>query len=322
MEKILVATDGNDAASGALHLARALVQRRAASVEVLSVQEPFPMNGMLPNGTLIFAPPELEAAARLLRKQQVEEQIRAVGAELKDWPLTVVVGLPAPAIVRFARATGASLIVLGLGRHAVADRWFGTETALRVMRLSHVPVLAVPAAARKLPTHAVVAVDFTEFSRDAAEAALRIIQPGGTLHLAHVFWRPSEEIPWVGGRDWVEVQRQQMQGQLEELARQLESAADIHVQAHFLDGDPASEIRHLSDAVGAEVIAAGSHGAGFFSRLLMGSVSTRLVRGANCMVLIAPPRVVPSELEERPPAEHARLSATPVPPGAALPEGG
>jgi hypothetical protein len=45
------------------------------------------------------------------------------------------------------------------------------------------------------------------------------------------------------------------------------------------------------------VIAAGSHGAGFLSRLVMGSVSTRLVRGATRMVLIAPPRTVPAEVE-------------------------
>jgi nucleotide-binding universal stress UspA family protein len=295
--RIVVATDGSEAASGALHIACALAQRHGAAVEVVSVLEPFPIHAMAYGETVGLAKQELDDAARTARRHHVETQLTAAGGDIATWPVTCELGPPAPSIVRFTREKGATLIVLGLGRHALADRWFGSETALRVMRIAHVPVLAVAAEERALPDQAVAAVDFSEFSRDAAESVLQIIRPGGTLHLVYVLWKPSGETAWVEGRDWPEVQRQRLRGQLDELARRLEGVHGIRVEPRFLEGDAAGETLRFAGTVGAGLIAAGSHGAGFFGRLLMGSVSTRLVRGATRMVLIAPPRTVPAELE-------------------------
>jgi nucleotide-binding universal stress UspA family protein len=298
--RIVVATDGTDEASGALHIAEALSHRHGAAVEVISVQEPVPMHGVVYAETAGLSLAELNEAGRAALQARVQTQLASAGHGVAAWPLTVELGAPAPTILRFARAKGATQIVLGLGRHAVADRWFGSETALRVMRLAHVPVLAVPAGTRTLPKTALVAVDFSDFSRDAAETALQIVHPEGTLHLAHVLWKPFGETAWVDGEYWPETQRQRLRGQLEELAHRLESAHGVGVETHLLEGDAARETRHLAELLSADLIAAGSHGAGFFSRLLMGSVSTHLVRSATRMVLIAPPRSVPAELETEP----------------------
>lgn len=307
--RIIVATDGEAAAMGALRVARALADRYQAPVEVVCAVPPFPVPPSYVGAPALLGLDELDRASLDAARNRVRAQLQEVDLRATTWPVTVQMGAPVPTIVRLARVKGASLILLGLGRHALADRWLGTETALRVMRLAHVPVLAVPADASALPDRAVAAVDFTDFSRDAADTALKILRPGGALHLAHVFWRPSEEIPWVGGRDWIEVQRERMQGELDELARQLDGTAGVSVHPHFLEGDVAGETLRFARTVGAGLIAAGSQGAGFFSRLLMGSVSTRLVRGATCMVLIAPPRSVPAEPEETAPAAQQRVPA-------------
>jgi nucleotide-binding universal stress UspA family protein len=187
--------------------------------------------------------------------------------------------------------------VLGHTRHALLDRLFGTETALHVMRLAHVPVLAVPAESRELPRMAVAAVDFSEFSREAAQTAADLLGRPAELHLAHVSWRPLPDMPRIVGPEWVESYHESTRLQLKELAEALESAGEARVETHLLEGDPAREVLRLAEAVGAELIAAGSHGASFFSRLVMGSVSTQLVRRATCAVLIAPPRTPPAELE-------------------------
>jgi nucleotide-binding universal stress UspA family protein len=252
---------------------------------------------------------EWDRAARDAARDRVRAQLEQMNPWMAKWPITVEIGAPSLAIVRRAQACSASLIVMGLGRHARADRWFGTETALRVMRLAHVPVLAVPADAASLPDQAVAAVDVTEFSRDAATTALKLLRAGGVLHLVDVFSRPSEEVPWAGGRDWIQLQRERMQAELYELARQLDGSATFRVEPHFLEGDPAAETLRFAHGIGAELIVAGSHGAGFLSRLMMGSVSTRLVRGATCMVLIAPPRRVVAELQEGMPAGEKRVPA-------------
>jgi nucleotide-binding universal stress UspA family protein len=308
--RIIVATDGEPAAVGALRVARALAERDGAAVEVVCAVPTFPVPPSRVGAPMVLAMDELDRAARDAARDRVRAQLEAIDPWLATWPITVECGAPALTIVRRAQRGAASLIVLGLGRHALADRWFGTETALRVMRLSHVPVLAVPSDAASLPDRAVAAVDFTEFSRDAATTALKLLRAGGVLHLAHVFWRPSEEIPWVGGRDWVQLQRERMQSELYEMARRLDGSATIRVEAHFLEGDAAAETLRFAGRIGADLIVAGSHGAGFLSRLLMGSVSTRLVRGATCTVLIAPPPTVPAELHESVLAEPKRVPAS------------
>jgi nucleotide-binding universal stress UspA family protein len=307
--RIIVASDGEPAAVGALRVARALAERDGAPVEVVCAVPPFPIPPSRVGSPAVLGMDEWDRAACDAARDRVRAQLEQIDPWMATWPITVEIGAPSLVIVRRALTCRASLIVLGLGRHALADRWFGTETALRVMRLTHVPVLAVPFDAPSLPDHAVAAVDFTDFSRDAAKTALKLLRAGGVLHLVHVFWRPSEEIPWVGGRDWVQQQRERTQAELHEMARQLEGSTTVRLESHFLEGDPAAETLRFANRIGADLIVAGSQGAGFLSRLLMGSVSTRLVRGATCMVLIAPPRSVVAELQEGVPAGEKRVPA-------------
>jgi nucleotide-binding universal stress UspA family protein len=295
--RIIVATDGEPAALGALRVGRALAARHRASVEVVSVVPPFPLPPRRVGGPEFIAVDGLDRAACNAARNRVLAQLSGLGAECNAWATTVAIGPPAQTILRVARERNASLIVIGQGRHALADRWLGTETALRVIRLSHVPVLVVPANAEMLPERGVAAVDFSDFSRDAARVALTLLRPDGVLRLVHVFWRPSEEIPWVGGHDWVETLKAESRRELDEMTRALGAEDERRVQAELREGDPAGEVLRLAAELDAGLIAAGSHGAGFLGRVLIGSVPKRLVRAANCMVLVAPLRAVPAELE-------------------------
>jgi nucleotide-binding universal stress UspA family protein len=194
--------------------------------------------------------------------------------------------------------------VLGLGRHELLDRWFGSETALQVMRLAPVPVLAVPGEYERLPRTAVVAVDFSEFSREATLALMELLEAGSEVHLVHVLWRPSAEAPWVGGTDWIEERRRRAKAELESVAELLTARTELAVYTHLRLGEAAREVLRLAEDVGAELITAGSRGTGFLGRILMGSVSSRIVRGATCAVLASPPRSVPAEV-----LEHDRPNA-------------
>jgi nucleotide-binding universal stress UspA family protein len=295
--RIMVATDGEPAALGALRIARALAERHGAEVDVVCVVPPFPVLPSRVGGPEFLGADGWQQAACTAAHERVAAQLAEVGPESKGWPITVVSGPPAPTVVRMARDRGTSLIVLGQGRHALADRWLGSETALRVIRLSHRPVLVVPSDARALPDRAVAAVDFSDFSRDAARAALEVLRPGGTLHLVHVFWRLSEAIPPVGGHDWVEGHKDQARRDLDEMARTLGEEADAELRTELLEGDPATEVLRLVAEANAGLVTVGSHGAGFLGRILLGSVSTRLIRSASCMVLAAPPNSMPAELD-------------------------
>jgi nucleotide-binding universal stress UspA family protein len=307
--RILAASDGRAASNGALRVARLLEQRLDTGVEVVTVWAPIPIGGV---GTGEFVSPaylEWEQLGATSQRQQVMNQLADLGLAAAEWPVTLEVGATAPAIVRLATERKAPLIVMGLGQHDLVDRWFGTETALQVMRLAHVPVLAVPSGWDRLPRTAVVAVDFSEFSREAALALMDLLEPGGSAHLVHVLWKPSTETPWVGGMDWIEEHRQHARVQIETVAETLRQNADVAVYTHLPDGDAARQVLRIAEEVDADLIAAGSHGAGFLGRSLMGSVSTRLVRGASCAVLVSPPRSVATEVASAAPAVQGVAAA-------------
>jgi nucleotide-binding universal stress UspA family protein len=69
-----------------------------------------------------------------------------------------------------------------------------------------------------------------------------------------------------------------------------ETASEIQFFVHARIGKPATEILALASEVGADLIFIGSHGTTGVERLLLGSVSERVVREAKCPVLVARPK--------------------------------
>jgi nucleotide-binding universal stress UspA family protein len=300
--RILLATDGAPAAAGAVRIARALAETRGAHVGVVSVVEPFPID--YPDGA-DAARVRANAERRAVRERmdRVIRSLADVGGGATGWAVTVSVGSPAPTVVRAAERMNATLIVLGAGRHELADRWLGTETALRVMRVSHLPVLAVPEAASVLPRQAVAAIDFTRLSVTASRVAAGLLAPGGLLHLVHVAETSFAKLARRDDRAWIDAHLNVAAERLTELVRGMDADDRVAVRSRVLQGDPARKLLDYAAEVGADLIAAGSQGAGFVGRLLLGSVSTRLVRGASVPVLVAPPTTVPAEL---PPMDDVR----------------
>jgi nucleotide-binding universal stress UspA family protein len=306
--RILLATDGHPAAAGAARVAAILTQRYSAVVEVITVLEPLPVAGG-PLGDLIgVSRRAVEEAAMDAARERVDRQLAALELRGAEWPVSVKVGPIAPTIAKWAEQKRAELIVLGLGRDAVADRVLGSETALRVTRLAHVPVLAVPAESPALLRTAVGAVDFGSLSVDAAQTAVKILAPEGRLHLAHALSAGDAELSTAPGLASWEGYLTSRTLQLEDLARALEGAAAVRVEPHLLEGNPARQVLRLADRLHADLVVAGSHGDSFLGRMLAGSVSTRLLRRASCAVLIAPPRTSPAELVRAKTADDERAA--------------
>jgi nucleotide-binding universal stress UspA family protein len=296
--RILVASDGEPGAAGALRMAKSLAESTGARLEVLAVCEPLDFYAVgSPDGVMANVPPQYASAV----VRQVEQKVRAQLAEMGDppggWHLAVEVGPVAPMIAAYAARRGSSLIVIGLHEEGAVSRWLSRETLLRVIHLAHVPVLAVPAAVSAQPRLAVAAVDFSDFSLRAAHQALAELAPGARLHLIHVSPAPAALEHWMVSLDWLMVYRADAERRLKALAATLESAGPVAVEVHVRSGDAGREILGLAEQLGADLIAAGSHGAGFLGRLLMGSVSGTLVHDARCSLLIAPPQTIPSELQ-------------------------
>jgi nucleotide-binding universal stress UspA family protein len=294
--RLLVATDGLPDADGAVRVGRALAQRDGTVSELVSIVEPLPLPGG-PDGLPL---PDPRAWTDLMRDSRAElllAQRDRTHPAVHEWPFDIDAGPRAEMIVANARRRGATLVVVGLGEHGVAARLSARETAIQVIRASSIPVLAVPRDGWGVPHTALAAADFTRSSERAAAAALELLGGEGTLYLAHVL--PRTAIPHAEPRGW-EHRSEAVLPRLEAMARRLAPPRGVQIEYVLLHGDPAHELLEFARQTKIDLVAAGAHGRSALERLLLGSVSTRLVRAAECCILVAPadPTIVPATDDE------------------------
>ena len=285
---IIAATDGLPQSRGAVAVARAIADRGHNGIRVLGVHRSTAI--LVPDGQMLESP-DVAASARADLTRRVREQCQWSDRDLTD-VCEILNGEPARVITERAVTEGAQLIVIGLGRHEIVDRVLGDETALKVARASDVPVLAVPELSTSIPTHAIVGVDFSEGSVRAAKTTLQFLAAGGVLELVHVI--PRERLlfdAWVSQEEYLRFVRHS----LTRFRARLAVPESVRIEEAMLSGDPAKELVSHAGRVGADLIAAGSHGHGFVTRVVLGSVTTKLLRTAKCAVLVIPPDVHQSD---------------------------
>ena len=282
--RFLVATVGESESRGALRFAAALSEHFAdAAVLALGVSIPFPHNV----STIL----SLKQATTIDEdaRREVLDTVRSAVAHVpgaETWEKMALVGTPAEEINRVAEQWGATMLVLGLGRHNRLDRIFGSETAIEVMRHARIPVVAVPATVRGLPERALVAMDFTAASTAAAMLAAELVPRHGALCVAHVC--AFAGAPAAPG-DLIDLYREGARARLDEVVQKIRRHADCAIESVLLEGEPADALLKFAKRDHSGLIALGGHERGLVDRILLGSIRTKVIRGANCSVLIAPP---------------------------------
>jgi len=286
--RILLAVDGTPGSLGALRLAFPLIRRQGGEIRALLVAEP-PMETV---SGYPFPVPPIEAERALVQAtvDRVAGLLREEGGD-DGWSLQMAEGVPARTITAEAERWGADFLVLGLGRRRIVDRVLGNDVAPRVAQLTTVPVLAVPGDATELPTSAVVAVDFSAPSLEAARLAAILVGHSGTLTLLHV----GSTGLGPGMERWTQAYREAAREALERLGEKLaaDPAHPVRVRTQVERDDPAARILQVAEGTDAGLIAMGTHGRGMAGRVLLGRVSTRVLRGSERSVLLVPPGGAP-----------------------------
>jgi nucleotide-binding universal stress UspA family protein len=281
---ILLATDGTAQSSGAFAAAVCIAGGTSRSdrmgklpVRVVAVCDALPIvSPGVPNDGIEGRRADMLANALA--------QVRYNVADTSNWRVDVLSGLPAPTVAVAAAETKASLVVMGLGKHELLDRVFGTVTALRVMQVSSVPVLAVPQNWIGVPRNVLVAVDFGPASLRAARTAMRIIPPGGTVCFAHV--ASNNGLPNCD-EGLAELYRNNLNEEFDRFVAAVGVPDDVTVARTRLYGDTSVALLIWASTNRADMIVTGTHGANAFARLIVGSVASQLVRGAHCAILVA-----------------------------------
>ena len=277
---LLIATDGAPQSDAAIGLADLLAPRTRGMVHVLSVvnHPPTPW-GSVDRSTVI----SYEHGLQLEARSKARAQLDRLGK--KHWSVEVRSGDPASTIAEIAKQSHARLVVVGLGGHGIAARLFGNETALRLMRISKVPVLAVDTGLKALPSRIMVAMDFTETSIEAARLALDLAAPGAAVTLVHVVpWERKEYIP----EHWFKEHEASIAAQLTRVTGWLDQDRKRRIHQKVLYGRPGPSLLACAEELDADLIVAGTHGRGFLGRMLGGETISKLVRGARRSVLVLP----------------------------------
>lgn len=146
------------------------------------------------------------------------------------------------------------------------------------------------------PIQVVVAYDFSPSSAEALGRAVDLAarEPQHVLHIIAVL--DSHDRVMIQGQleeptyEAADKFRKQIMEHVTAAFAGRATAADVQFFVHTRIGKAATVILELAEEVGADLIFVGSHGKTGIERLVLGSVSERIVREAGCPVLVARPK--------------------------------
>ena len=280
---VVVGVDGSRESIHALNTAAAIARVRGWPLHAVTVLNPFPSYQINPGLD------ETRERVDRLRTSLKDSELNVIMTALEapdDWTHEVVIGRPTRQLTMIAERRCAELIVMGRRKHGVMDRVLGSETTLQVMRTCRIPVLGVTEEIQR-PKTVVVATDFSDASKTAVELAHALLCGAGTLFVVYV-----ESGVTTAGESITDGERRypgDVVVWFRRLMNELPVGSGTLTEPVVLSGNPVSGIIEFAEGAGADLIAAGSHGHNKLERFLLGSVSTALVREAQCGVLIAPP---------------------------------
>jgi nucleotide-binding universal stress UspA family protein len=277
---LLIATDGTPQSDAAIAFAKLLPLGDKRELKLLIVVDHAPIPWGTVDRSLVM---EYERGLHQEAANKARAQRDRLGE--KGWSVEVRSGDPATTIATLAKESHARMVVVGLGGHGAAARFFGNETALRLMRVSQVPVLAVDSKLRALPKRIMIAMDFREASIEAARLALEIAAPNAMVTLVHVVpWERKDYVP----EHWFREYEASIESQLTRVTGWLDQSRKYPIHQKVLYGRPGPTLLACANELDADLIVAGTHGHGFVGRMLAGETVAKLVRGAQRSVLVLP----------------------------------
>lgn len=273
----------------ALRMAHRLAARDSSEALVVSVIEPPPIYDFEPRRALLV--PSIVDEQILERRQSVHDRLHRV-----DWTMDhggepdveIPYGDPGHEIAAVARAREARLVVVGIGPHSVARRLITSGTAWAACRRAPCPVLAVSERARDIPRIAVIAIDFSPDSINAAREALAFIADGGVVHLVHAWSRIETAMPLAELTAMNDAYAASIPERFDRVRTELGRDRSLTFHTVAMNGKPAEVVLGIARAQHADLVVAGTHGYGMLERWMLGSVSTALLRGAESSVLLVP----------------------------------
>ena len=135
-------------------------------------------------------------------------------------------------------------------------------------------------------------VDLSDVSRHTIDHALLIARwynaPITALHVCNPLVVPSTSFTLAGIAPSPVLTDEDVKGVREQVLAYFSSAGPLDVDVVVESGPPADRILERASALPADLVVIGTHGAGGFEHLVLGSVAEKVLRKAVCPVLTVP----------------------------------
>jgi len=293
---LLVPLDGSAFGEQALPFALSIARRAGATVNLVGVHVPYAF--ISDEGVTAWS---YQWVAELMEQERAYlDGIAAAGpvpvtAKLLEGPVV------AETLQHHATTIGADLIVMTThGRGPLSRFWLGS-VADEVVRRATTPVLlvrpqegAADLASDPVLKHILIPLDRSTLSEQVLEPALALgslMQADYTL--LHVYGLSTDpaldpmSYPLAGGTGpSLERMQTDTEAYVAQVAERLKGKG-VQVQTQVAQGrHPASAILDAAQNLGVDLIALETHGRRGLTRLLLGSVADKVIRGASVPVLV------------------------------------
>jgi nucleotide-binding universal stress UspA family protein len=301
---ILVPLDGSVFAEHALPLALGIARRSGAKLVIARVHVA-PFSPIEDLGGLVdrAARDEEQAYLKAVVKQLTDETAAYVQCALLEIPV-------ADSLCEYAKSAGADLIVMTTHRRGpLARAWLGS-VADELVRKAPIPILlARPQEAKPVLDHfpvfrrVLVPLDGSSFAEQAVDSAValgslteaefilvRVIEPmvrGGDMEAVMTY--PSD--PGVVRRLELfhDEEKASASAYLEKVAQRLKSRGHRAETRVVVSEQAAVALLDATKQAKADLIALSTHGRRGLSRLFLGSVADKVLRGTSLPILIHRP---------------------------------
>jgi len=288
---IVVGYDGTDHGDDALALGRLLAGIAGAELLVACAYPDDPLGESA-------AAVEVAQGLREDAEGKLERARSWLGADADGASLQAVAGAsPSHVLHDLAETSAALAIVVGATHHGKALRLLAGSTPDAVLNHAPCPVAVAPNGYRDAVRGAAgvrqvaVAFDGSAEAQHALEVAASFARGAGArlrvvtaVNSAAAGIYPPPPLDVASYEELGRIARAEARARVDEAISAL--GPDVHAEGAVLDGDIVAVL--LEDARADDLLFTGSRGKGPFRRVLVGSVSTHLLRDATCPVVVVP----------------------------------
>lgn len=294
VHRILMPTDFSACSNVALDHALALADHYRASLHLLHVvvmhsDDPFSPSAQFPDAHEIYKRLQGVAASEM---KDLLSGLPFPPLEIKTVQRRAVAA--APAVVEYAEEKEIDLIIMGAHGRRGFRRFLLGSVAEEVVRLAPCPVLTLRGDGEERPLQSwrklMVPFDFSDQSRYALETARDLAKSHGSeLLVVYVVEPPLNPEVYMPLHDYsTGFSPENLLGEVRpKLAEEVEKilGPEVGYTLEILEGRSAARITELAEQRGVDLILISTHGRTGWQRVVLGSVTEKVVRLAGCPVL-------------------------------------